>query len=120
MSWIFDDTRPVYLQIIWEIRQRILAGIYKPGEKLPSVRDLAVEAAVNPNTMQRALSEMEKEGLIHSERTSGRFVTDDMSLIKRLQRTAAEEIISETLSRLEKTGLAREEILKLIAEKLGE
>ena len=120
MPWNFDDTRPVYLQIIWEIRQRILTGMYQPGEKLPSVRDLAVEAAVNPNTMQRALSEMERDGLIHSERTSGRFVTDDMALIKNLQKSAAAGIVDEMLSRLEQTGLTKDEIRRGLKELGGE
>ena len=118
MPWNFDDTRPVYLQIIWEIRQRILTGMYKPGEKLPAVRDLAVEAAVNPNTMQRALSEMERDGLIHSERTSGRFVTDDMALIKNLQKSAAAGSVDEMLARLEQTGLTKDEIRQMIHERL--
>ena len=73
MPWELDNDRPIYLQLMERIQQDIVSGIYKPGDRLPSVRDLAVEAAVNPNTMQKALSELERSGLVYSQRTSGRF-----------------------------------------------
>ena len=120
MPWKFDDSRPVYLQIMDEVKQRVLTGVYKPGEKLPSVRELALEAAVNPNTMQKALSTLESENFIHSERTSGRFVTDDMTLIDALRKEQAESIADEMLSRLKATGMNDDEILMLIKAKLGE
>ena len=75
MPWELDNDRPIYLQLMERIQQDIVSGIYKPGDRLPSVRDLAVEAAVNPNTMQKALSELERSGLVYSQRTSGRFIT---------------------------------------------
>ena len=64
MPWELDNDRPIYLQLMERIQQDIISGIYKPGDRLPSVRDLAVEAAVNPNTMQKALSELERSGLV--------------------------------------------------------
>ena len=70
MPWELDNDRPIYLQLMERIQQDIVSGIYKPGDRLPSVRDLAVEAAVNPNTMQKALSELERSGLVYSQRTS--------------------------------------------------
>ena len=73
MPWELDNDRPIYLQLMERIQQDIVSGIYKPGDRLPSVRDLAVEAAVNPNTMQKALSELERSGLVYSQRTSGRY-----------------------------------------------
>ena len=70
MPWELDNDRPIYLQLMERIQQDIVSGIYKPGDRLPSVRDLAVEAAVNPNTMQKALSELERSGLVYSQRTA--------------------------------------------------
>ena len=71
----FDANKPIYLQIVDNIKDRIINGDYSPGEKLPSVRDFAAQMAVNPNTMQRALAQLESEGLIYTERTNGRFVS---------------------------------------------
>ena len=82
MSWNFTNDRPIYMQIMEKIQLKIICGYYKPGEKLPSVRDIASEAAVNPNTMQKALTELEKTGLVFSKRTSGRFITEDSDMIK--------------------------------------
>ena len=75
MSWNLDSSRPIYAQIIEKVSLDIVSGKYQPGDKLPSVRDLAAQAGVNPNTMQKALSELERENLVHSARTSGRFIT---------------------------------------------
>ena len=77
MEWNFKSGIPIYTQIIDEMTMRIASGYYGPGDKLPSVRDLAMDAGVNPNTMQRALAELERRGLVFSERTSGRFVTKE-------------------------------------------
>ena len=76
MPWDLDNDRPIYLQLMERIQQDIVSGVYHSGDKLPSVRDLALEAAVNPNTMQKALSELERNGLVYSRRTSGRFITE--------------------------------------------
>lgn len=116
MPWKFDDTRPVYLQIMDEVKQRVLTGVYKPGEKLPSVRELALEAAVNPNTMQRALSELERENFIHSERTSGRFVTEDLALIDSLRGASAQVILHDFITKLTNLGYGRDEILALVTQ----
>ena len=85
MPWNLDSDRPIFLQIIEKIQLDIVSGIYQPGDKLPSVRELAQEASVNPNTMQKALSELERTGLVYSQRTSGRFITEDTSMIQRLK-----------------------------------
>ena len=77
MPWKLDSNLPIYTQIIEHIQLDIISGLYQPGDRLPSVRDLAAEASVNPNTMQKALSELERSGLLHSQRTSGRFITED-------------------------------------------
>ena len=77
MEWNLDPSRPIYQQIIEKVETEIASGRYQPGQQLPSVRELALEAGVNPNTMQRALSELERGGLVTSRRTSGRFITED-------------------------------------------
>ena len=84
MQWIIDSERPVYIQLVEQIHNGIISGYYKPGDKLPSVRELAAEAGVNPNTMQRALSELEQTELVFSNRTSGRYITSDTEIIKSL------------------------------------
>ena len=81
MPWNLDADRPIFLQILERIRMDIISGKYTPGEKLPSVRELAAQAAVNPNTMQRAFAELERTGLVYSKRTSGRFITEDQEMI---------------------------------------
>ena len=84
MSWNLDSSRPIYAQIIEKVSLDIVSGKYQPGDKLPSVRDLAAQAGVNPNTMQKALSELERENLVHSARTSGRFITEDKAMIEKM------------------------------------
>ena len=82
MSWQLTADRPIYLQLIEEIELRIVSGMYTVGEKLPGVRDLAAQASVNPNTMQKALTELERQGLVYSQRTAGRFITEDSKMIQ--------------------------------------
>lgn len=82
MAWELDAGRPIYAQLVERIQRKIVSGQYRPGEKLPSVRDLATVAAVNPNTMQKAFAELERSGLIVTQRTSGRTVTEDTKLIR--------------------------------------
>ena len=89
MPWNLDDNRPIYLQLMERIQQDIISGVYGPGDKLPSVRELALEASVNPNTMQKALSELERSGLVHSQRTSGRYITRDEQMLKQLKHDLA-------------------------------
>ena len=81
MAWELDSDRPIFIQIVERIQMEIISGKYSPGDKLPSVRDLAAVAAVNPNTMQKALTELERTGLVYSQRTSGRFITEDAKMI---------------------------------------
>lgn len=99
MPWELDNDRPIYLQLMERIQQDIVSGIYKPGDRLPSVRDLAVEAAVNPNTMQKALSELERSGLVYSQRTSGRFITEDTQLLDEMKTSLASDISCSFLKR---------------------
>ena len=89
MPWNLDSDRPIFIQIIEKIQMDIISGQYAPGDKLPSVRELAQEASVNPNTMQKALSELERTGLVYSQRTSGRYITEDTAMIAELKSTLA-------------------------------
>jgi DNA-binding transcriptional regulator YhcF (GntR family) len=114
MSWQIDSDRPVYIQLIEEIKMRIISGYYKLGERLPSVRELAEEARVNPNTMQKALSELESCGLLNSQRTSGRYITDNKFLIEELKQIIANQYISEFFEKMEKLGFSKEEIKQQI------
>lgn len=119
MPWNLDDSRPIYLQLMERIQHDIISGVYQPGDKLPSVRDLALDAAVNPNTMQKALSELERGGLVYSHRTSGRFITDDRTLLKKIKTDLAQEYISTFLSQMRRLGVNDSETLEMIKETLG-
>ena len=120
MPWNLDNDRPIYLQLMERIRLDIIAGIYKPGDKLPSVRDLALDAAVNPNTMQKALSELEREELVYSQRTSGRFITEDENMLKQLKTDLAEEQIRQFFEKMKQLGFTGSETLALIENVLKE
>ncbi|HIR97287.1 MAG TPA: GntR family transcriptional regulator [Candidatus Merdisoma faecalis] len=120
MAWILDDTRPIYLQIEDLIKTNIIAGVYQPGQKLPSVRDLAAEASVNPNTMQKALTELERSGLVYTQRTSGRFITEDISKMTELKEQLAREQIQLFLKNMEQLGLSRDDIRRLLEKEWRE
>ena len=120
MAWILDDSRPIYLQIEDLIKTNIIAGVYQPGQKLPSVRDLAAEAAVNPNTMQKALTELERGGLVYTQRTSGRFITEDVSKMTELKEQLAREQIQLFLKNMEQLGLTKEDIRRLLEKEWKE
>lgn len=119
MSWNLNSDRPIFQQIIEHLELEIVQGVYEPGQKLPSVRELAAQATVNPNTMQRALSEMERMGLMHSERTSGRYITEDESMIKTLKKELAGGEISRFLEQMRRLGYSGEELLDVLKEEMG-
>lgn len=120
MPWTLDNQRPIYLQLMERIQRDIISGVYHAGDKLPSVRELAMEAAVNPNTMQKALSELERSGLVYSQRTSGRFITEDENMLQKMKSDLANENIREFLDKMEKLGFPHKEALSLIQEALKE
>lgn len=120
MEWNFKNGIPIYTQIIDEMTMRIASHAYGPGEKLPSVRDLAMDAGVNPNTMQRALAELERRGLVYSERTSGRFVTKEESVLMKLHEELASKYFSELAEKLEKIGMDSKEIKSSVERWLKE
>lgn len=119
MAWKLDSDRPIYTQILEVIQYQIVAGRYQPGERLPSVRDLAAEAGVNPNTMQRAFAELERNGLVMAQRTSGRVVTDNMEMIGEVRNKLAKEQIHEFIDKMKKLGFDKKEILALLAQDEG-
>lgn len=114
MDWDLKSDRPIYAQLIEQITLAIVSGEYKAGDKLPSVRDLAEEAAVNPNTMQKALSELERDGLVYAQRTAGRFITEDTALIEHKKQQLAMEQIDRFLSQMAGLGISRQKIIELI------
>ena len=120
MPWDLKQDRPIFTQIIEKLQNDILSGAYLPGERLPSVRELAQEAAVNPNTMQKALTELERSGLVHSMRTSGRFITEDTDMIKRMKEDLAADQIKEFLEKMSSMGFQPQDTLQLIEKILRE
>ena len=118
MEWNIESERPVYVQLVEQIKRKIIAGEYKPGDKMPSVRELAAEAAVNPNTMQKALAELERIGLMYSQRTSGRFITDDENLIGKLKKEVALEQIDTFIGNMAAMGIDKKEILELFKARI--
>ena len=114
MSEQFDSSRPIYAQLVERLKARILAGTYQSGGHLDSVRDLAAAAGVNPNTMQRALAQLEAEGLVRTERTSGRFVTEDIDLIEQLRAAAARNIAADFLEKMRSIGYTPQQAAELL------
>ena len=114
MKWIFKEGIPIYQQIVQFLRTGIANGTYPPGSKVPAVRDFALEAGVNPNTMQRALTELERDGLMYSVRTSGRFITEDGEKLEELKNMLSGEYIDEMLLQLRGLGYTDEEILEAV------
>ena len=114
MEWTFSPDRPIYLQIVEQIKLKIISGEYPPGYRIESVRDLAEDAGVNPNTMQRAFSELEREGLVFTQRNRGRFITEDINKIKELKDSMAIELISEFFKKMQEMGYSEAEILEFI------
>lgn len=116
--WELDSERPVYIQLIEKLKADIISGFYKPGDKLPSVRELAALALVNPNTMQKALSELERTGLIYTNRTAGRFITPDEGIILRLKEEAATLQVRELINNMKQLGIKPDQIIKLVTDLL--
>lgn len=117
MAWELNSDRPIYAQIVEKMEIRIVSGQYAPGARLPSVRELAAEASVNPNTMQKAFTELERTGLVMTMRTSGRIVTEDTEMINKVRGQLAEEQISLFLAQMKLLGYGKEEILQLLEQR---
>lgn len=119
MDWKFRSDLPIYAQLAAQLAAAIVAGAYAPGERLPSVRDLALEAGVNPNTVQRALADLERDGLIYSQRTNGRFVTENIEMIRNAKFRMADERAAIFLADMRQLGCTCEEAIALL-EKIKE
>lgn len=120
MPWEFDTNQPIYIQLVERIKLMIISGELPQGSKLNSVRDMAEEAGVNPNTMQRALAELEREALVYSQRTSGRFVTEDGELIQAMRAEFAEQKVKAFIESLMQLGYKQDELTMLIHNYLEE
>ncbi len=118
MDWKFSSNAPIYTQLVEQIKLRIISGAYIPGQRIPAVRELAQEAGVNPNTMQRAMQELERLGLLFSIRTSGRFVTEDIAMIQRTKEAMAKKLMEEFLKQMAALGCEKEEIIRLMTDYL--
>ncbi|MBQ8550051.1 MAG: GntR family transcriptional regulator [Clostridia bacterium] len=116
MAWTFNDRTPVYLQIAERIRNEIIGGAYEPDSQIPTVRQLALTAAVNPNTVQKALQELEDEGIIYSRATAGRFVTADPEKLQGARDAAAKKLVKDFLSSAAHLSLSAEDCIKMIEE----
>ena len=116
MEWNFKNGIPIYSQIMDEMTMRIASGDYAPGDKLPSVRDLAMEAGVNPNTMQKAMAELERIGLVYSERTSGRFITKEEKILEELHESLAKKYFDELSEKLRKIGMSDADIKTAVSK----
>jgi len=116
MNWAFKEGIPIYTQLIEHIKSFIVCGEFQPGQQIPPVRELAVDAGVNPNTMQRALAEMEREGLLYSERTRGRFVTEDLDTLTNLRKSLSSNYIKDLFENLNKLGLTDDEIVMAVQQ----
>ena len=115
MAWNLDSDRPIYAQLLERIQLQIVSGTYGPGDKLPSVRELAAEASVNPNTMQKAFAELERSGLIVTKRTSGRCVTEDKDMITQIRTQLAKEEALSFIEKMKELGFEKNDILALLS-----
>ena len=120
MDRSLEDNMPIYMQIMNRIRDAIASGELAAGDKVPSVREFASEFEVNPNTMQRALMELEREGILVSERAIGRFVTDDRSRIDAMRREAGSRAADAFIRQMADLGFSEEEMLDFFRERYGE
>lgn len=116
MQWKFSGSMPVYRQIIDQIRSAIVAGDYRPGDRIPPVRDLAAQAQVNPNTMQRALLALEREGLLVTDGTVGRYVTQDEKVLEAIKQHAVEQLVRQCAAQFRAMGLTAAEAAKRLLE----
>lgn len=117
MDFEFDDNKPIYKQLVEKFKLQIILGIFKPGEKLPSVRELSATIRVNPNTIQRSLFELEEAGLIYTKRTSGKFVTENQNIICQIKKELAIEKIDNFINDMNELGLNKGEVIKLLKER---
>ena len=116
MNFIFDNDRPIYIQLVEQLKEYIVSGKFKAGEKLPSVREFAMQIKVNPNTVQKALAEIENQKLIYTERTNGKFVTENEELIENVKKELANQKVQKYFQDMQKLGIDKEAAIKYLQE----
>lgn len=116
MEFVFDDNKPIYKQLIEQLMIKIIIGIYPMGSKIPSVRELAMLTKVNPNTVQRALNELEEKKLIITKRTNGKFVTEDEKIIKDMKKCILKETVDNFINSMNKLNITKEDIISYLKE----
>lgn len=114
MDWNFENDRPIYIQLVEKLKLAIVAGEYLAGERLPSVRDLAMEIKANPNTVQRALVDLEQTGLIYTQRTNGKFVTEDKELVQKIREELAKETFNKFQENMKQLGFGEDEMKQYV------
>ena len=114
MDWNFENDRPVYIQLVEKLKLAIVAGEYPAGERLPSVRDLAMEIKANPNTVQRALVDLEQTGLIYTQRTNGKFVTEDKELVQKIREELAKQAFNKFQENMKQLGFGEDEMKQYV------
>lgn len=119
MNFIFDNERPIYIQLVEQLQIYIISGKINPGGKLDSVRELALKIKVNPNTVQRALNELESQNLIYTQRTNGKYVTTDVELIKKYKEKYATKQANIYFSSMKELGYTKEEAILYLKNKGG-
>ena len=114
MTWVFENDQPIYTQLVDQIKFAIVSGELPPGARMPAVRELSLEAGVNPNTMQRALQQLEREALVYAQRSAGRFVTEDTAVISRAREALAAEKVRRFREAMAALGCTEEEMKTLL------
>jgi DNA-binding transcriptional regulator YhcF (GntR family) len=114
MDWNFENDRPIYIQLVEKLKLAIVAGEYPAGERLPSVRDLAMEIKANPNTVQRALVDLEQTGLIYTQRTNGKFVTEDKELVQKIREELAKQAFNKFQENMKQLGFGEDEMKQYV------
>lgn len=120
MNWQFKNDQPIYTQLVGQLSRAIVAGEFLPGQRLDSVRDLSAQAGVNPNTMQRALAQLEQDGLVYSQRTAGRFVTQEKAMIEKTKKEIAKGHLDEFVGAMQALGITFDEMISYLEKKRGE
>lgn len=116
MSWKLNNDRPIYIQLLEQLLYKIVSGEFAPGARLPSVRELAADAAVNPNTMQRAFAELEVRGLVCTQRTAGRTITDDIAVIEKERTALAETQVNAFIDAMIQLGFTKSEAINFLMQ----
>lgn len=116
----FENNLPIYVQIVEYLKRQIISGILKEGDKLPSVREIATELKVNPNTVQRSYQELERENLVFTQRGMGTFVTEDEKVIKELKKNLANNVLNNFINDMKTLGFSSKDIVELINERVKE